>query len=413
MIKKCRVCDNTNLIPCLDIGEQYLSSIFPESLEYRSNLKKHSLALVLCQKNNSPYYCGLLQLANKYDLSAMYKEYPYTSSSNQSMKTILEKVVQNATSLNVLEARDLILDIGGNDGTLLSFFKDSDYELLNIDPAKNVKSIFKSPYYKKTIGFFNKELFDSISGVKAKLIFSIAMFYHLDNPYSFCYDVANCLDNNGIWLVQMAYLPAMLKTYMYDNIVHEHNGYYGIETMEWIINKVGLEIFDVEINDVYGGSFCLFIKKVGNNRFPKTERLKKALEEEKECKIFDISTYHNFIKHINKEREELHKLLVLLKLQNKKVWIYGASTKGNTITQYCDLNTKVIKAAADCNPFKFNKYLIGCDIEIKSEEEMRYDKPDYLLVLPYSFTNDFRTKEKDLIKQGTKFIVPLPKVKIL
>jgi hypothetical protein len=239
------------------------------------------------------------------------------------------------------------------------------------------------------------------------------MFYHLHNPVGFCKDVESVLDDNGVAIIQMAYLPAMIKTNMYDNIVHEHAGYYGAQHMKWILEKAGLELFDVELNDVYGGSFRTFAKKKGNPNFPPTKRLQNTLEEELSEGIFKTETYTGFMNRINKTKIDLTELVTKLKNQGKSIWIYGASTKGNTIMQFCDINSQLIEAAADSNPFKFEKYMIGTDIPIVDENKMREKKPDYLLALPYSFVDAFKKREKELVEGGTKFIVPLPEVKII
>src|SRR3989344_1943127 len=216
-IKKCRVCGNTELTPCVDIGEQYLSSVFPENLDYRKSAVKYPLDLVMCRKQEDEKTCGLVQLGHRLDLSAMYDAYPYTSSTNSSMARILEDVAESGRALKNLEPTDVILDIGGNDGTLLSFFRDDHFDLINIDPAKNVAPLLDSPNYTTVNDFFDAEAFSAVSKKKAKLIFSIAMFYHLDDPLKLARDAAACLDDEGVWIIQMAYLPAMIRTNMYDN----------------------------------------------------------------------------------------------------------------------------------------------------------------------------------------------------
>ena len=412
-ITHCRVCKNPNIIPCVDVGDQYLSSIFPENLDYRKTLKKYPMDLVLCQRTDPEKHCGLAQLGHELDLSQMYQEYPYTSASNSSMKAILENVVESGNALGHLRSGDTILDIGCNDGTLLFSYKDSPYTLVGIDAARNITPVFSSPNFKFQRGFFNQETFQKISPQKnARLIYSIAMFYHLSDPISFCKDVAACLEDDGVWIIQMAYLPAMLKTNMYDNIVHEHCGYYGIETMQWVMRQAGLEVFDVLLNDVYGGSFRLFVKKASNLGFKTTERYFKLVDQERADAIFDLKTYQDFDLRLQKTRRDLRTLLETLKSDGKKVWVYGASTKGNTILQYCGIGSDLVEAAADSNPFKFGKHLIGSDIPIKNEEELRQARPDYLLVLPYSFVEGFMKRETELLRGGTRFIVPLPEVHI-
>lgn len=411
-ITTCRVCGNTELVHCVSIGAQYLSSVFPKSLDYQSTVPKWPLDLVMCKKKGDAT-CGLVQLAYKLDLTSMYDAYPYTSSTNSSMAGILKSVADDGKKFNNLEKDDVILDIGGNDGTLLSFFKDEPVTLVNIDPAKNVKPLIHSERYKYISEFFSEKAFKKISDKKAKLIFSVAMFYHLDDPMNFTRQAAACLHDDGVWIIQMAYLPAMLTTNMYDNIVHEHNGYYGAQHMKWVMEKAGLEVFDVSLNSVYGGSFRIFVKKKGNAGYPLTQEYVQILNKELKDGIFDIETYKRFNERIRKTKEDLRALCESIKKQGKTIWIYGASTKGNTILQYCGLGKDHFVAAADSNPFKVGKYIISSDVPIHDEAKMRSAKPDYLLALPYSFVDAFKKREADLVSQGTKFIVPLPEVKVI
>src|SRR3989344_4465485 len=199
-VERCRVCGSTELIPCIDIGEQYLSSVFPENLDYRENAVRYPLDLVMCKKKEDGATCGLIQLGHRLELTAMYDAYPYTSSTNSSMSRILQAVAESGRALDNLEPEDVILDIGGNDGTLLSSFKAGSFRLVNIDPAKNISSLTDSPNYIFVNDFFSESAFGSVSKKKAKLIFSIAMFYHLNDPLEFSRAVAKCLDDEGVWI---------------------------------------------------------------------------------------------------------------------------------------------------------------------------------------------------------------------
>ncbi len=414
-IRRCRVCGNSALRSCVNLGSQYLSSMFPATLDYRDEVPRLPLELVLCLKTKGDdRACGLVQLAHELDLSAMYEAYPYTSATNSSMPGILNDVARSARSLGHLRRGDAILDIGCNDGTFLSFFRDEGFELLGIDPAKNIKTTLEAREFTHLREFFSARAYSSISPrKKARLIASLAMFYHLHDPMAFSRDVAACLDDEGVWIVQMAYLPAMLKTNMYDNIVHEHAGYYGLQHMKWIVERAGLEIFDVSLNDVYGGSFRVFIKKKGCRRFPVARRCRAVLQRELDFGIFAPSTYRAFMRRIEKTRGDLRALCRGVRKDGKTIWVYGASTKGNTILQFCGLGRRELAAAADANPFKLGKYVVGADIRIEAETAMRAAKPDYLLALPYSFVDAFRRREAELVARGTKFIVPLPEVRIV
>jgi NDP-4-keto-2,6-dideoxyhexose 3-C-methyltransferase len=371
-ISACRVCGNRELVPVVDIGRQYLSSIFPEDLTYRTTLERYPMELVLCagSPGGEETRCGLLQLRH-----------------------------------------DLVLDIGCNDGTMLSMLAGRDLTLLGIDAAQNIEPVFKDPRFHLKRGFFSRATYADFGEAPAKLIFSIAMFYHLSDPLTFARDAAACLADDGVWIIQMAYMPAMLDTNMYDNIVHEHAGYYDVHSLAWVMRAAGLEIFDVELNDVYGGSYRVFVQKAGGPR-PAAARLRSVLDAETRAKLDQPATYQAFAARIAQTRDDLRALLHSLKAKGEDVWIYGASTKGNTIVQYCGLTSDDILFAADVNPFKWGKYMIGADIPIVTEDEMHHERPKYLLALPYSFIDGFLEREAALVASGTRFILPLPGVSL-
>lgn len=412
-VKECRVCKNRSLVPCINLGAQYLASVFPDDLQYRSRISKLPLELVLCEKKEDNSTCGLLQLSHYVDLSSMYRFYPYTSSTTSSMSSILKDIAQSGSSFRHLQSGDVILDIGSNDGTLLSFFQNKGFDLIGIDPAQNIKLVFNSKDFTNVRDFFSTKAYNAVTSKKASLVFSIAMFYHSDDPVGLSRNVAECLAEDGIWIIQMAYLPSMLQANMYDNIVHEHRGYYALEHLKWIMELVDLEIFDAQLNNVYGGSLRVFVKKKGCQNYPQTKDYQTILQKESEFRLFDVSLYLDFMRKIEKTRLDLCDLIKKLKAQGKTIWVYGASTKGNAILQYCGLNNNDINVAADSNPFKVGKYTIGSDILIKDEASMRAVKPDYLLVLPYSFVEGFLKREAELLAKGTKFIVPLSEVRII
>lgn len=410
-VRRCRACGNTSLIPCGSLGPQYLSSIFPERIDYRSKIPEYPLDLVMCEKRGDESTCGLVQLAHRIDLSSMYEVYPYTSSTNSSMPAILKDVAESGRALGHLRPGDIIMDVGGNDGTLLSFFQQQGLELFCVDPAKNITPVPGAADVAYIREFFSAKAYSAHTSKRARLVFSVAMFYHLEDPVGFARDLSSCLADDGVWIIQMAYLPSMIKTNMYDNIVHEHKGYYALQHMAWIMREAGLEIFDAEMNDVYGGSFRSFIKKKGCGKFPQTERYKTALKEEELLGLSGLDTYRAFMGRIDKTRSDLRALCRKIKKEGKTIWVYGASTKGNTILQYCGLSDNDIAGAADASPFKVGKFMVGSDIPIKDEESMRLLEPDYLLALPYSFVKRFMKREAGLVAKGTRFVVPLPEVR--
>lgn len=405
---RCRVCGNTALDPAVDLGPQYLSSVFPTDLSYRDHMPRYPMDMVLCRTEGGAH-CGLLQMGHHLDLTEMYQAYPYQSSTNSGMRAVLSDVAADGRRAVALAPGDVVLDIGCNDGTLLSMFAGEGFTLAGIDAAANIQLVFSDPGLHHARGYFTRGRYDSFGINKARLIFSIAMFYHLDDPVTFARDVAACLAPDGTWIIQMAYLSTMLDTNMYDNIVHEHAGYYGLESLQWVMQAAGLEIVDVSLNDVYGGSCRVFVRHKAAQAGP-SARLEQLRADERDKQLNSLATWTMFAERIAQTRDELLAELQRNRKAGRTTWVYGASTKGNTILQYCGLTSADLPFAADSNPFKLGKLLIGSDVPIVDEAAMRAAKPDVLLALPYSFVDGFITREADLIRQGTTFLVPLPHV---
>ncbi|MCX6760662.1 MAG: class I SAM-dependent methyltransferase, partial [Candidatus Nealsonbacteria bacterium] len=260
--------------------------------------------------------------------------------------------------------------------------------------------------------FFNyKSWHKKYDGKKAKIITAIAMFYDLDDPNGFVSSVAKCLDEKGVFVIQMSYLPLMLEQNAFDNICHEHIEYYSLESLNNLLKRHNLEAFDVELNDVNGGSFRIYIQHKGYRKI--SDRVRKMEKKEKRLKLSSKKTYKSFINRILALKKKLYNFIKSENKKGKKVYAYGASTKGSVLLQFFNLDNKMIKAVADRNPDKWGKKMIGTSITIISEEQARKEKPDYFLILPWHFLKEFVQREKKYLKSGGKFIVPLPKFKII
>ena len=248
---------------------------------------------------------------------------------------------------------------------------------------------------------------------KCKVITSIAMFYDLDNPNKFVEDVAKCLHRDGIWIIQMAYLIPMLKLNGFDNIGHEHLEYYSVKALNKLIEKHGMKIFNVEKNYVYGGSIRAYITHKENDLIPISPSVQNIMQEEDNLGLDDMLIYNEFADKVNKIKEKLHTFITDQVNKGKTVYVYGASTKGNTLLQFCDLDVSLIRKAADRDEKKIGKITIGTKIPIISEEQARSEMPDYFLVLPWHLIDFFKEREKNYLKSGGKLIVPIPKVRII
>jgi len=395
----CRVSQKP-LVNVFDLGQLPLSS-FPVASDPQP--ENHAVILSLCKTS------GLVQLRHSVDPDEMYSQYWYMSGINSSMKAALQSIVKSAIQRvkTPLKKGDIVLDVASNDGTLLSFYSD-DLFRVGIDPAKNIQpkccdlhinTYFSAAAYLSKMG--NK---------KAKIVTSIAMFYDLEDPVQFSRDVSAILDEDGVWIIELSYLPTMLEQNSFDTICAEHLEYYSLTSMEYILSQAGMEVEDVELNDVNGGSFRLYIRHQGKTNV--TSAVKAMRAQEKEYALTEPSTYVAFASRVEKNKAEMLSFLAEQKKMGKKVIGYGASTKGNTILAYYGIGPDLLPFVADRNPIKWGRQTVT-RIPIISEEEARAMNPDYFLAFPYHFMREFIEREADFVQKGGKFISPIPKLTVV
>ena len=409
-IEQCRICQNPNLIKILSLGNQHITNYVDEKFVL-SDDDRVPLNLVLCPENSGG--CGLLQSKHTTSPELLYKEYWFRSGLNESLKSALRDITLNVEKMSILNHEDLVLDIGCNDGSLLRSY-DVDVIKVGFEPATNLIDEAKVGTNFIINDFFNSNKFiENFPGKKCKVITSIAMFYDLDDPNEFVKNIADCLHSNGIWIIQMAYLIPMLKLNGFDNIGHEHLEYYSVKALNVLIEKHGLKIFHVEKNDVYGGSIRAYVTHKNNNEISTSPSVQNIIQDENNLGLDDMTIYNEFADRVNKIKDKLRKFISEQVNNGKTVYVYGASTKGNTLLQFCDFDTDLIAKAVDRDKNKIGKMTIGTKIPIISEEQARLEHPDFLLVLPWHLIDFFKEREQDYLKSGGKLIVPIPKVKII
>jgi NDP-4-keto-2,6-dideoxyhexose 3-C-methyltransferase len=258
-VKSCRVCGNTNLIPVLNLGHQVLTGVFPK--DKTQPITSGPLELVKCDESTPGKTCGLLQLRHSFEPEEMYGAgYGYQSGINQTMTKHLQSIVADNLQIASVQAGDIVLDIGANDGTLLKAYPHAGLSLLGIDPSAEKFRKFYPDHIKLVADFFTADNFRNVHGnKKAKIITSIAMFYDLESPLNFMRDIHSVLDENGIWVFEQSYLPTMIEMNAYDTVCHEHLEYYGLRQIQWMTQKIGFRILKVELNFINGGSFRIVV----------------------------------------------------------------------------------------------------------------------------------------------------------
>lgn len=415
-IKACRVCGSKNLKDIISLGELYVSDFFDSSDKEQGT--KAPLHLVLCDKEKGG--CGLLQLKHTVSGDALYRNYWYRSGVNKTMTDELNDIAAKAEALAGLSKGDHVIDIGSNDGTLLRGYRTSGIKLIGFEPARNLEEYGKKGTTEIIVDFFNHGAWrEKFGEAKAKIITAIAMFYDLDDPNSFVSDVVKCLDDDGVFIIQMMYLPSFLERTAFDGICHEHLEYYSMLSLENLLRRHGLEIFDLEMREhINEGSIRVYVKKIGRGKsiniadgaFKKVEGMR-AMENK--LRLGNREIYEKFVVRVLDIKNKVVSFIKEELTKGKKVHAYAASTKGNTTLQFFELHPGLVEAVADRNPQKWGKFTAGTLIPVISEEESRVQKPDYYLILAWHFLPEFLKREEEYFKKGGKFIVPMPEFKII
>ena len=403
MVKNCRGCNSKNLLGIISLGNLYLSD-FSSTNE---KPQKYPLKLVLCKK------CTLLQLEYTVPPSKLYTEhYGYKSGINKTMKDELKDVAGKTLSkLGVIKEKLTIVDIGANDGTLLKFYPKKHLRI-GVEPIEKFATEAKKHADIIINGFFDlDEYIKTVGSKKADIVSAISCFYDMDNPNKFLSDVKKILHRKGVFVVQQNYLVKMLAQNAFDNVVHEHLEYYSLLSFMNTLKKHKLKVFDLELRELNGGSFRTYV--CHKNQYPISNTVYEQMELEKMIGLDRTIIYEEFAQRIKKHKKDVYSFVENEAKKGKKIYVYGASTRGNTLLQYFNLDNKLINKAVERNPEKWGKKIASVGIPIVSEEQGRKEKPDYMLVLPWFFKDEFLKREKKYLESGGHFIFPLPRFTII
>lgn len=403
--RDCRACGGET-IRVFELGGQYVNA-FPETFE---NLgPKVPMALMRC------HACGLIQLTHTTPREWLYDHYWYRSGVNEAMRAALADIVTKATALVPVGTDDVVVDIGANDGTLLNFYRADEMTPTRVayEPAPNLAEECERHCEILVKGFFPSGDYEYPAfAKKPKIVSSIAMFYDLEDPSTFVAEIKRILHPEGIWVCQQAYLPSMLDNNAFDNICHEHLTYFGILPFIQLIARHGLQVIDVEVNEVNGGSFRTYVthkdSKVATE-WAATRRVMDLCAAEEALRLRDTNEPYLAFK------DRAHGIALILQLEAVKArqagWkmdLYGASTKGNSLLQFCDLGPMQIARAVERSAEKVGRYTVT-GIPIVSEETWREDAADLTLMCLWQFKEAVLKRERNYLNQGGTFLIPMPR----
>jgi NDP-4-keto-2,6-dideoxyhexose 3-C-methyltransferase len=395
----CRSCASSDLVTAMDFGNLYVSNFpdIPESALW----PRVPLELLLCGG------CGLVQLRHTTPPEWLYRRYWYKSGVSATMRAALADVTDKAAHFAGLEPGDNVLDIGCNDGTLLRSYAVEGIRRTGFEPAENLVLEASAGTDRIVNDFFSAR---PVLGEQFRVVTSIAMFYDLEDPNAFVADVASVLAEEGVWIIEMHYLPQVLARNAFDAICHEHLEYYSLNALEPLLERHGLTVADAETNDMNGGSLRVYIvhRDSPAASIPARRARVEALRaRERAMNLRALRPYAEFYERVRRIGERLGRYVESERDRNHQISVYGASTKGNTLLQVFGLDRTLLRSAAERNPEKWGKYTVGTWIPIVSEVEARAHANDFL-VLPWHFLNEIQNRERDFLQRGGKLIVPLP-----
>jgi len=403
----CRVCKNSNLVKILDLGEIPLANSFLKKEDLDKPERKFPLVVYFCKE------CGLLQLLDVINPEILFRHYYYLTSTSKPLADHFVELGKNLVNRFVGSKNDLVIDVGGNDAVLLESIRNR-CRVLNIEPARNIAEISKKKGIDTIDEFFSAELAKRIFKKygSAKVITASNVIAHIDNLKDVFEGVKILMGDRGVFIVEVHWVANLLGLAgigSFDQIYHEHLSYFSLSAFRKLINKFSLEIFDVNLTPVHGQSLQVYIDR---NRTA-SESVNEFLARERGLGLDRVQTYLTFIGRIEKNKNELKNLLLKLKIGNKKIVGYGASAKGNILLNYFQMGNKILNFIVDDSPLKQGLYTPGTHIPIFSPNRLKEDQPDYLLLLAWNYAESILKKEQKLRDEGVKFIIPVPKVKII
>jgi len=403
-ISKCRVCSSPDLSEVLKFKDQYIASTFVKTNQGNPMSQvKIPLTVLLCKE------CGLVQLLETVNPDLLYRNYFYRTAVNDTMRRDLKEVVDETIANANLKAGDYVVDIGANDCTTIGMFP-SNLNRIGVEPAQNISWTHVDKSIKIVNDYFSKNaVLKATDGHKVKGITCTAMFYDLDNPNQATQDIKALLDDDGVCTIQISNLYFTIKDMNFYDICHEHLEYYSLKTINYLMEKNGLSIFDAKNNFVNGGSLRISVTHKEKNR-PKTENFYKLMAEEEQLRLEEIESYRRYASEIESLAKRSRDFITIQKENGGLVIGLGASTKGNVLLQLCEIGKDLLPYISERNPEKVGLRTMGTDIELISEQAAREMSPSCMLVIPWNFKDEIVKRENEYLQKGGKllFLMPYP-----
>jgi SAM-dependent methyltransferase len=403
----CRFCRTPLKHVFVDLGLSPVANDFVPVEQANQPEVFYPLKVYVCQR------CFLVQIPNVVEREAIFNDhYAYFSSISQVWLDHAKNYVVHITQQLKLNRSSLVVELASNDGYLLQYFKRKNIPVLGIEPSANVAQAAKEKGIPTLVKFFGRETAKEVAkSGRADLIIANNVLAHVPDLNDFVAGLKILLAKRGVITVEFPHLLKMIQHNEFDTIYHEHYSYYSLTAVEKIFAWHGLEIFDVEEIPTHGGSLRLYVAHAGQRK--RQPRVIKLRQKEIAAGIKDFKLYDNFRHQVTKTKIQLLEFLIRAKKQGKKVVAYGAPAKGNTLLNFCGIRQDLIKYTVDKSPYKQKHLLPGTRIPIFAPGKILATRPDYVLILPWNLKDEVIKQLAVIRKWGGKFVVPIPKLKVI
>jgi len=409
-VTKCRICSSKDLIDVIDLTNQPIPNGFLTKEDLKKKEEKYPLIVCFCKN------CSLMQLRYLVNAKVMFDNYLYIPSASKTRIEHFRGLALETKEITNFNEKSLVIDVGSNDGSLLIAFKNLGVRTLGIDPAENLVKVAALSGIETVNSYFDSKVALRVVKKygKAKAMLATNVIAHIHNLYEVMRGGEILLEDDGIFLMQFPYSLDLIEKNLFDTIYHEHLSYFSLKSLMVLAKKSELQIFDIEKNDLDGGSLKVYWKKkIDKKRKIETEKIDKILKEEYEYGLYDIKTYEKFAERVEKLKKDVVKKLSALKKKNKTIAGYGAAAKANVLLNYFGIDKKTIDYIVDSTPYKQGRFTPGSHIPIYSEDKIYETNPDYVLIFAWNFAEEIMDKNKKYKKGGGKFIFIEPELRIV
>ena len=398
----CRLCGSNKVVCFLNLSNMPRAGAYLSKEDLEKPEISYPLDIYFCEN------CYSVQLLDIIPRETLFDDYRYLSS--VASNSVLEHFEIYANEINNLLTKksDLVLEIACNDGILLKPIKEKGINCLGVDPASNIVSVAKERGLNVINEFFGEKIAEKILHEygSAEIIVANAVFAHVDDMDDMTLGISKLLSNSGTFIFEVHHLVDIIEDMQYDSFYHEHFSYHSILTLSTFLKKYDMEICDVKKFSIRGGMIRVYAKKISDNDI--NSSVTEFLNQEQKLGLDKLETYQKFAKDVAEHKLQIINLLKKLKTEGKKIVAYGMSGRGNTLLNYWKVGTQIIDYGIDASPERYDRYVPGMHIPIKSPENSLVGV-DYALLLAWIFKDDIMKKENDFIKNGGKFIIPMPK----